>query len=76
MKKNSKSSLKKKGSLDISLQYKNEASYEFSKKNFSTRPKKGLELRGLMVVFIFVYAYPINRAFSIDNSISKGGHSF
>ena len=47
MKKSSKSSLKK-GSLDISLQQKNEASYKFSKKKFCTWPKKGLELKGLI----------------------------
>ena len=48
MKKSSKSSLKKKKrSLDISLQHKKEASYKFSKKNFCTWPKKGLELKGL-----------------------------
>ena len=46
MKKSLKSSLKKR-SLDISLQHKNEASYKFSKKNFCTWPKKGLELKGL-----------------------------
>ena len=46
MKKSSKSSLKKR-SPNISLQHKNEASYKFSKKNFCTWPKKGLELKGL-----------------------------
>ena len=48
MKKSSKSSLKKR-SLDISLQHKNEASYEFSKKKkFCTWPILGLALKGLM----------------------------
>ena len=47
MKKSSKSSLKKR-SHDISLQHKNEASYKFSKKNFCTWQKKGLELKGLI----------------------------
>ena len=50
MKKSSKSSLKKKKkkrSPDISVQHKNQASYKFSKKYFSTWPKKGLEIKGL-----------------------------
>ena len=34
---------KKKRSLDISLQHKNEASYKFSKKKFCTWPKTGLD---------------------------------
>ena len=46
MKKSSKSSLKKR-SPNISPQHKNKASYKFSKKNFCTWPKKGLELKGL-----------------------------
>ena len=45
-KKSSKSSLKKR-SPDISLQHKNQATYKFSKNNFCTWPKKGLELKGL-----------------------------
>ena len=45
MKKRSKSSLKKKRPLDISLQHKNEASYKFSKKNFSTWSILGLALQ-------------------------------
>ena len=47
MKKSSKSSLKKKRSLDISLQHKNQASYKFSKTT-CTWPKTGLALKGLI----------------------------
>ena len=47
--KSAKSFLKKKRSLDISLQHKNEASYKFSKKNVCTWPKTGLALKGLRV---------------------------
>ena len=48
MKKSTKSSLKKR-SLAISLQHKKEASHKFSKKNFCTWPKNGLELKGLIM---------------------------
>ena len=47
MKKSSKSSLKKKRSLDISLQQKTKLAINFQKKNFCTWPKKGLELKGV-----------------------------
>ena len=46
MKKSSKSSLEKR-SLDISLQHKNQASYNFSKTKFCTWPKTGLALKEL-----------------------------